>query len=451
VSTAYPVRPFRSTVIASKVLTAGTAYGTTAVHSVVSYAAAGSITTTQFDPTVQSGTTTSANRVPPSVGGAKTDWGWRDNPAVSASEGIQVPAGTWTVTIRYLRSGVTLEAAIDGVFTVVAYRVTSAGTQVAEIGRGSSAIVSSIATTAASTTVPISGANTIFNPDDRVQYEVYFQSYLLGSPTAPAAQTNIWVNFEGASGNTCELTSAPAYSQYLFRSHATTTTPTVAATRKITAARSFATTTTPTVAKAQALTAARSFATTTTPTVARGPFTIDLKDSRLAVTTTPTPAMAKVPGKRAVVTTTPTVALRRALTKIPYAVTTTPTVTLGRALIAARTFAVTTTPTPRLRLDIPEVALDRIVVGGPADYSGSSPTKSISGIVRDSTGTPYVGATVKLIRESDGYVAATTTSTTGGAYTFTRDAADPNTYYVVAYEDTGTPTQGISARALTPV
>jgi hypothetical protein len=122
-----------------------------------------------------------------------------------------------------------------------------------------------------------------------------------------------------------------------------------------------------------------------------------------------------------------------------------------RAVILGRVITLNAVATVKTRLDIPEDALDRIIVGGPTDYAGSSPTKSISGVVRDSAGVPYVGATVKLIRESDGYVAAITTSTTGGAYSFTRDAADPNTYYVVAYEDTGTPTQGISARALVPV
>jgi hypothetical protein len=141
-------------------------------------------------------------------------------------------------------------------------------------------------------------------------------------------------------------------------------------------------------------------------------------------------AVGRLIGKRTTVTTIGAVAVSKLLPKV---------------------FAATGVGQTKTRMDIPEEALDRITVGGPADYSGSSPIKSISGIVRDSTGTPYAGATVKLIRESDGYVAAVTTSGGDGSYSFTRDDLDPNTYLVLAWEDTGTPTQGVSARGLVPV
>lgn len=88
---------------------------------------------------------------------------------------------------------------------------------------------------------------------------------------------------------------------------------------------------------------------------------------------------------------------------------------------------------------------------GPTDWPVTTPTKAVAGVVRDAGGTPYAGATVKLIRESDGFLCQTTTSAGDGTYSFARDAFDPHTYYVVAFEDTGTPTQGISARALVPV
>lgn len=88
---------------------------------------------------------------------------------------------------------------------------------------------------------------------------------------------------------------------------------------------------------------------------------------------------------------------------------------------------------------------------GLSDWPLNPPTKTISGVVRDSGGAPYAGATVRLIRESDGYVAGSTTSAADGTYTFARGGDDPSSYYVVAYEDTGTPTQGVSGRGLVPV
>lgn len=150
---------------------------------------------------------------------------------------------------------------------------------------------------------------------------------------------------------------------------------------------------------------------------------------KVAVSLASAATMLKLVGKRLAVSTTPTVAVKKLLPKL---------------------VPVSTVPTTRLRLDVPEAALDRITVGGPADFPLNNPTKAIAGTVRDSAGTPYAGATVQLVRESDGYVAATTTSAADGSYSFARDAADPNTYTVLAWETTGTPTQGLSARGLVP-
>ncbi len=89
-----------------------------------------------------------------------------------------------------------------------------------------------------------------------------------------------------------------------------------------------------------------------------------------------------------------------------------------------------------------------VTVGGgcPSDFSGSSPTKTIGGVVYDTAGAPASGATVKLFRQSDDLQIASTTTAGDGTYSFVRDAADPNTYYVVGYSDTthhGTTDRGL--------
>lgn len=125
--------------------------------------------------------------------------------------------------------------------------------------------------------------------------------------------------------------------------------------------------------------------------------------------------------------------------------------TLTRAVIAVRTFAASAVGAARGDIEMPMAALNRITTGGPTDWSPNDGSKMISGVVRDAAGTAYDGATVQLVRESDGFVAATTTSAADGTYSFVRDTNDPYTYRVIAWEDTGTPTQGVSARGLVPV
>jgi hypothetical protein len=106
--------------------------------------------------------------------------------------------------------------------------------------------------------------------------------------------------------------------------------------------------------------------------------------------------------------------------------------------------------TPRLRLDIPETALDRILVGGPTD-DGAGTGKTIGGIVRDADGDPVAGATVALVRESDAFQVADTTSAVDGAYSFDRAADDTATYYVVGHKPGDAELHGTSRRELVPV
>lgn len=90
--------------------------------------------------------------------------------------------------------------------------------------------------------------------------------------------------------------------------------------------------------------------------------------------------------------------------------------------------------------------------GGTPDYPVTTPTKAIAGtVIHHETAVPVVGATVRLYRVSDDLMCQTTTSAAGGAYSFVRDAADPNTYYTTAtYLDGATQVHGISDRGLVP-
>lgn len=424
------VLSLRSTAVSGNLKALDTSGGSASALTKASYASTGT-GIRQFTPE----TATSVTATIPTAGAAPRDIGWRMVADINA-EPVEFTAANWPVSFNAVVAGTTAGPGVT--FTAIAY---AAGV---EIGRGSSTAFTLFASQVVTFNIAATAVTTAANP--RIQVEIY------ANVTVAAVAISTWT-IELTTNHASSTLDPGAYALRAVRSGAVTTTPTVAMARTIAAARTVTVTTTLTVGYGRALIAARTFAVTTAPTVAgpRGTMIIGLADSRFAATTTPAAALVKVPGKRAAVTTTPTVAKTRAITKVPYAVTTTPTIAAARALIAARGFTVTTTPTTRLRLDVPEVALDRITTGGPIDWAPNNGAKTISGVVRDSAGTPYVGATVRLVRETDGYIAAATTSTTGGAYSFTRDAADPYTYVVLAFEDTGTPTQGVSARGLVPV
>lgn len=90
--------------------------------------------------------------------------------------------------------------------------------------------------------------------------------------------------------------------------------------------------------------------------------------------------------------------------------------------------------------------------GAPEDYSPNDGLKAIADVVRHhETGALVAGATVKLVRDSDEFHAASTTSGADGAYSFARDTNDPHTYHVyVYYTDGATKIQGVSERGLVP-
>lgn len=93
-----------------------------------------------------------------------------------------------------------------------------------------------------------------------------------------------------------------------------------------------------------------------------------------------------------------------------------------------------------------EVPIDEIPDDG--DFSGSDPTAAVAGTVYDEDQAIAVGATVLLFRQSDNLFIGSTITDAAGAYSFTRDTADPNEYYVVAFvSDTS---HGSSNRSLAP-
>ncbi|MDQ3107310.1 MAG: hypothetical protein M3Q68_05830, partial [Actinomycetota bacterium] len=117
----------------------------------------------------------------------------------------------------------------------------------------------------------------------------------------------------------------------------------------------------------------------------------------------------------------------------------------ARALIFGRQFAVSTTPTPVLRLGIPEAALDRIIPAPAGDWPQNTPLKAISGVTRNSAGAVVVSATVYLIRQTDGVRVATLTSHgTTGAYSFSRGTDDPYDYRVLAVKAGSPETHGVT-------
>ena len=78
-------------------------------------------------------------------------------------------------------------------------------------------------------------------------------------------------------------------------------------------------------------------------------------------------------------------------------------------------------------------------ISGGWDWDVQSGSKAVSEIIYSPAGPAVPGATVWLVRETDKQVVATCTTDGSGTYTFIRDANDPFTYWVLAYDAT-TPT-----------
>lgn len=162
---------------------------------------------------------------------------------------------------------------------------------------------------------------------------------------------------------------------------------------------------------------------------------------------TPGPsALPRRPGKLAqsAITSSATVG---ALLRKNFLAMLTSSSTLNRHLSTHYASTVTSSGAPKNRLS----KLFRGLIGPTEDYPLTIPNKQIAGIVKDQSGNPVEGAIVKLFRVADDAYIVQTVSDVNGEYSFVRDQNDPNAYFVVAYEEVGTPTQGVTIRNLLPV
>lgn len=90
----------------------------------------------------------------------------------------------------------------------------------------------------------------------------------------------------------------------------------------------------------------------------------------------------------------------------------------------------------------------------PGDDPLIDPTRSISGVVRNQDGSPYLGGAVVVLYRSDTNfpVANTISSTQDGSYSFPRNSFDPYQYYVAAFarELDPDPIQSVTERSIVP-
>ncbi|MCA1569755.1 MAG: hypothetical protein LC798_05420 [Chloroflexi bacterium] len=134
-----------------------------------------------------------------------------------------------------------------------------------------------------------------------------------------------------------------------------------------------------------------------------------------------------------------------------YSATQSFTAGISKFLTFQRAYSATQTFTPSMRIEMPEVALDRIAAGGTPDWPLNAPLKAITGVTRDTAGAIVGSCTVKLFRQSDDVqVGVVTSHATTGAYSFTRGGDDPNSYYVLAYKTGAPEIHGVTDRGLTP-
>lgn len=90
-------------------------------------------------------------------------------------------------------------------------------------------------------------------------------------------------------------------------------------------------------------------------------------------------------------------------------------------------------------------------MGTVGDWVGPSQSKTITGKVFTIGGNPSAGTVVKLMRQADDQLIASSITDVNGLYSFTRAADDPLTYYVIGYNDATSPqVHGTSDRNRVP-
>ena len=403
------LRYFKTVAVSGSVYKLTTVAGTTANNATIARYVVGGLTSARrYTPLAVA----TADVSPPTVGATQGNSGWRDDVAENASEQVRYAAGVWTTTVRYKRSGQLAEIDQSAKITVIFYRVTTSGTFVAELGRVTSAELTHTTTVQ---TVALSTASIgpfTFNAGDKVQIEVYVQTFAAGLAAAPTVATDLWLAIDESSTSS-RISAVPVYDILYARGVADTSAATDALIRAVTTARAIADTAPATDVLTRAVSFPRAIANTAPASDALGRV---LAFARAIANTAPaTDAVTRSAGTfaRSIANTAgATDALARLLT-------------YGRFLDE----------------EIGTTAVDPV----------RTPGRKIEGVARNSAGTPVAGAIVKLVRQADDRVVRTMTTVAGGAYSFSRDILDDKLYYVSAFIEGVPQTHGLTDRGLLPV
>jgi hypothetical protein len=333
----------------------GTALNTS---TLAAYSTGGSVHTIKFRP----GASNSTQVTIPTLEGQH---GFRDRTAEHATEAIEYAAGTWTVRLRISKSGQTVPA--DIIVRLHAYVYKEVGGAYTLIGSGVSADTTISGTGGHSINVSFTtGSVTSVAAGGKIQVECYVQHILLGAPAAPAAAVNVQFRVDETEANSgAAFTAIPAYVIRYTEDHSVSGSATVALAKALTLARSLSVNGASTVSMSRVLSLARSMSVTGSGTTA---FARQVSRFRShSVTGSGTAAMVRqlAMARSLSVAGSGTVAMSRVLTLFrSLSVTGTGTAALGKVMVFARHFIVNSVSAVNLRLDMPQVVLNRIVGGG---------------------------------------------------------------------------------------
>lgn len=142
---------------------------------------------------------------------ATIDYGWVlpiSPTLVSASNGVAVAAGTWTVPVHYSRPGGVLTADVPGTITAILVRVNSDATvNLSEVGRSAATNITAT-TTEQSINLSITGVLTEFAPGECLMLLLYFDR--------AGAVTSDTFRIHTNSTTAFRITAAPNYTQILY-------------------------------------------------------------------------------------------------------------------------------------------------------------------------------------------------------------------------------------------
>lgn len=473
-------RVLRTTLVTGSVYQISTAYGTAGTNNTtVAFATGGVASTGRWNPTQ----TVAPNGPPPAANSAATNTGWRDAVADNANDQVTFESTAsgypaWVIRGEVLKDGETIAATKEVQITAVVFVVTSAGVST-EIWRAASGIVALASANSSFGAWQLGASSlpaTVVPAGGKIQVELYVANIVAGSPTAPAAAINYKLLLEATNTvyNAARFIETPEIATQFARATSDiapavdtgvkstilnrATTDNAPATDLATSKNTFPRATTDTAPAVD--TAARIFTgvrATTDTALAVDTTTRQMTQSRATADTAPatdTNARQQILTRAATDTAPAVDVVTRTKTAPRSLADTAPAVdTVTRAITQVRSIADTAPATDAVARLITQVRKTGDNIGPNAtDFPITFGTRSISGVVRDLTGVPIVGATVKLFRQNDDRVVQTQLSAAGGVYTFTRDQFDPNSYYVLSYTVDGVPQQihGVSDRDLTP-